>query len=165
VAVATLNPSKAFGASTFGPLKFRVNVKGVASDWQPLATLIRLPQLKELKCPPTPELACKLTGANLFLIDSVSGDSQFAHPVVVPDGFLGAALPVPHPVGGSLFIKLRDNPEVVNATTLTALQLPAPADDAGRTDARRSAATDPAGTPPPTPTPLPAPSGPGTSAP
>src|ERR1700730_5404607 len=76
VAVATLNPARAFGPSTFGPLKFRVNAKGkgMASEWQPLANLVRLPVLKEIKCPPTPELACKLIGANLFLLDSIAGD-------------------------------------------------------------------------------------------
>jgi len=137
VAVATLNPSKAFGPSTFGPLKFRVSTKGVSSDWQTLANLVRLPVLKELKCPPTPELACKLIGTNLFLIDSVAGDPEFTHPVPVPDGFLGSALPVPHPTAGPLYIKLRDNPQVVNPTLLTVQQLPP--DDAGRAESRHSA--------------------------
>jgi hypothetical protein len=144
VAVATLSPAKAFGPSTFGPLKFRVNVKGVPSEWQPLATLVRLPLLKDLKCPPTPDLACKLIGTNLFLIESVSGDAEFTHPVAVPDGFLGAALPVPHPASGPLYIRLRDNPQTINATLLTAQQLPAPVDDAGRSEARHSAAAQPA---------------------
>jgi hypothetical protein len=140
VAVATLNPLKAFGPSTFGALKFRVNAKGVASDWQPLANLVRLPALKELKCPTAPELACKLIGTNLFLIDSVAGDPEFTHPVSVPDGFLGSALPVPHPTAGPLYLKLRDNPQVINPTLLTVQQLPPPADeDAGRADARHSA--------------------------
>jgi hypothetical protein len=67
VAVATFNPAKAFGSSAFGPLQYRVNAKGVTGDWQPLATLVRLPVLKELNCPATAELACKLSGTNLFL--------------------------------------------------------------------------------------------------
>jgi hypothetical protein len=159
VAVATLNPAKAFGPSTFGPLKFRVNSKVGAGDWQPLANLVRLPALKELKCPPTPELACKLVGTNLFLIESVAGDPEFTHPVAVPDGFLGAALPVPHPTAGPLYIKLRDNPQIINPTLLTVQQLPP--DDAGRTDTRRSAlrsdnqgaaaVSDPAAAAPPVP--------------
>jgi hypothetical protein len=143
VAVATLNPSKAFGPSTFGQLKFRVNLKGVAGDWQPLANLVRLPMLTELTCPASTELACQLTGTHLFLIDSVSGDAQFSHPVTVPDGFLGVALPVPHPSAGSLYIKLRDNPEVVNPIRLAVQSLPAPFDDSGRAAARRSAAAVP----------------------
>src|ERR1700730_8720065 len=102
VAVATLNPARAFGPSTFGPLKFRVNAKGMASEWQPLANLVRLPVLKELKCPSTPELACKLVGTNLFLLHSIAGDAEFTHPVTVPEGFLGTAVPAPHPTTGPL---------------------------------------------------------------
>jgi len=139
VAVATLNPAKAFGGAAFGPLQFRVSSKGVSGDWQPLANLVRLPTIKALKCPATPELACKLSGANLFLIDSISDDPQFARPVKVPDGFLGNALPVPHPKGGSLYVKLRDNPSVINATTLTAQEIPPSPDEAARTEVRSSA--------------------------
>jgi len=124
VAVATLNPAKAFGGAAFGPLQFRVNSKGVVGDWQPLANLVRLPTLEALKCPATPELACKLSGANLFLIDSISDDPQFTHAVKVPDGFLGNALPVPHPKDASLYVKLRDNPSVINSTTLVAQEVP-----------------------------------------
>jgi hypothetical protein len=120
VAVATLNPAKAFGGAAFGPLQFRVTSKGVTGDWQPLANLVRLPMLKALKCPATQELACKLSGSNLFLIDSISDDPQFAHAVKVPDGFLGNALPVPHPTGGVLYVKLRDDPSVINSTTVLA---------------------------------------------
>jgi hypothetical protein len=139
VAVATLNPAKAFGGAAFGPLQFRVNSKGVVGDWLPLANLVRLPILRELKCPATPELACKLSGSNLFLIDSISDDPQFAHAVKVPDGFLGAALPVPHPKSGSLYVKLRDDPSVVNATTITAQDIPPSPDEAARTEVRSSA--------------------------
>ena len=77
------------------------------------------PCCKKLDCPPTPELACKLSGSNLYLIDSVSADAEFAKPVVVPDGFLGSALPVPHPQAGTLYLKLRDNPQIVNPAALT----------------------------------------------
>ncbi|HEX3914689.1 MAG TPA: hypothetical protein VHW71_14370 [Steroidobacteraceae bacterium] len=155
VAVATLNPAKAFGGAAFGPLQFRVNSKGVVGDWQPLANLVRLPVLKELKCPATPELACKLTGANLFLIDSIADDQQFTHPVKVPDGFLGSALPVPHPKAGSLYVKLRDDPSVVNATTVSAQEIPPSPAEAARTEVRSSAL----------PAPAPAPAQPDTGAP
>ena len=141
VAVATLNPAKAFGGAAFGPLQFRINFKGVVGDWQPLANLVRLPMLKELRCPATPELACKLSGSNLFLIDSVSNDPQFAQSVKVPNGFLGSALPVPHPTSGSLYVKLRDNPSVVNTTSLAAQEIPATAEEAARAGVRNSAAS------------------------
>jgi hypothetical protein len=136
IAVANLNPAKAFGGAAFGPLQFRVNSKGVVGDWQALANLVRLPVLRDLKCPTTPELACKLSGANLFLIDSVSADPKFAQSVKVPDGFLGSALPVPHPTNGSLYVKLRDDPSAVNATFLATQEIPASADGAARADVR-----------------------------
>jgi len=139
VAVATLNPAKAFGASAFGPLQFRVVAKGAAGDWQPLGTLVRLPVLTELTCPPTPELACKLSGSNLFLVDSVSNDPAFTHPTQVPDGFLGEALPVPHPASGPLYLKLRDDPAVINPTTLVTRQLPPSPEDLSRSSARQPA--------------------------
>jgi hypothetical protein len=130
VAVATLDPAKAFGFSAFGPLKFRVVAKGVAGDWQPLATLVRLPILQALQCPATPEKTCKLTGSNLFLVDSVAGDPEFKEVVQVPDGFPGRALPVPHPSKSGLYLKLRDDPAVVNSATLVAEELPAPPEEA-----------------------------------
>ncbi len=127
VAVATFDPAKAFGFSAFGPLKFRVVNSGVAGDWQPLATLVRLPVLQALQCPAAPEQACKLTGSNLFLVDSVSGDPEFKEAVEVPDGFPGRALPVPRPGKRGLYLKLRDDPAVVTSATLAAEELPTPA--------------------------------------
>ncbi len=142
IAVVTLDPAKAFGGSAYGPLQFRVSAKGVRGDWQPLANLVRLPMLTQLKCPSTPELACKLTGTNLFLIDSVANDAQFTHPVKVPDGFLGAALPVPHPNGGPLYVKLRDDPSVINPTNLVSEEMPQSPADTSRATARSSATGD-----------------------
>jgi hypothetical protein len=126
VALATLDPAKAFGGSAFGPLKFRIVESGTAGDWQPLATLVRLPELHDLKCPAGADEECRLSGTNLFLVDSVASDPQFDHPVEVPDGFPGYVLPVPHPAGGQLYLKLRDDPSVVNQVTLAAENLPPP---------------------------------------
>jgi hypothetical protein len=142
VAVATLDPAKAFGPSAFGPLQFRVITADGAGDWQPLATLVRLPTLKDLVCPATPELACKLSGGNLFLVDSVATDARFAHPVHVPDGFPGYALPVPHPSNGQLYVKLRDDPSVVSAVALQVEQLAPTPEEAARAPARHEAQTD-----------------------
>ena len=72
---------------------------------------MRLPKLRELACPATPDLACKLSGSGLFLVDSIATDAHFDHAVQVPDGFPGYALPVPHPKDGQLFVKLRDDPD------------------------------------------------------
>lgn len=119
--LATLDPAKAFGSSAFGPLQFRVVTDdGVTGDWQPLATLVRLPGFQSLQCGDTPNQACTLKGSNLFLVDSIANDQKFTSPVQVPDGFPGRVLPVPHPAeGGQLFVKLRDDPSIVNLVTLT----------------------------------------------
>jgi hypothetical protein len=140
VAVATLDAAKAFGSSAFGPLQFRVVSDGVAGDWQPLVTLVRLPALQDLKCPATPELACKLSGTNLFLVDEVSSDAQFGHSVQVPDGFPGYTLPVPRPTDGQLYVKLRDDPSVVNRAILVAQVLPPSPEESARAASRHAAA-------------------------
>jgi hypothetical protein len=123
VAVARLNPTKAFGPSAFGPLRFRVVANGVMGDWQTLATIVRLPVLKELKCPAATDMPCKLFGSDLFLVDSVSNEAQFSHPVQVPDGFTGYSLSVPHPTDGQLFVKLRDDPSAIHSVALTTQEL------------------------------------------
>lgn len=149
VAVATLDPAKAFGSSAFGPLQFRVIANGVPGDWQRLGTLVRLPVLKELKCPATAELACKLSGSNLFLVDSLSSDPKFTHPVQVPDGFPGYSMPVPHPVDGNLYVKLRDDPSTINLTALGAQVRPPTSDEAARAPERQAAHSDPEPAPAP----------------
>ncbi|HEY7888423.1 MAG TPA: hypothetical protein VIC29_09385 [Steroidobacteraceae bacterium] len=155
VAIATLDPAQAFGPSAFGPLQFRVVAGGVTGDWQPLATLVRLPKLRELVCPATPDLACKLSGSGLFLVDSIATDPHFDHAVQVPDGFPGYALPVPHPKDGQLFVKLRDDPTVVNLASVATHELPPTPQEAERASARHAAASPPASEPPPKPTPAP----------
>jgi hypothetical protein len=117
VALASLDTGKAFNASAAGPLRFRLVADGVAGDWQPLGVLVRLPILSALDCPDEADKPCRLTAANLFLIDSLSADPTFANPVAVPEGFPGDSLAVPHPIGGKLYMKLRDDPAVVNTVT------------------------------------------------
>jgi hypothetical protein len=157
VAIATLDPAQAFGASAFGPLQFRVVDGGVTGDWQPLAMLVRLPKLRELVCPATPELACKLSGSGLFLVDSIATDPGFDHAVQVPDGFPGYALPVPHPKDGQIFVKLRDDPGVVNEASIATRELPSTPEETERASARHAAASPPGNEAPSKPTPAPAP--------
>jgi hypothetical protein len=119
VAVATLDPAKLLGASAFGPLHYRVVSSGIAGDWRPLATLVRLPVLRRLECPGGGEgSSCKLSGANLFLIDSVAGNPQFSQPTPVPDGYTEQSLSVPRPTEGQLYVRLRDDPSVINVATV-----------------------------------------------
>jgi hypothetical protein len=125
VAVATIDPAKVLGSSAFGPLRYRMVSSGVTGDWHPLATVVRLPVLRRLECSGTPGRTCRLSGANLFLIDSVAGDAQFTQPTAVPDGYTEQSLAVPHPADGQLYVRLRDDPSVVNVATLD-VQVPPP---------------------------------------
>jgi len=114
-----LDPRKAFGPSAFGPMRFRpVAADGTKGDWQPLATLVRVPSLKEIRCPESADKPCELSGTNLFLIDSVASDSQFTHTAPVPIGFIDSKLDVPHPSEAGLYIKLRDDPSTVDTVVL-----------------------------------------------
>lgn len=126
-ALATLDPAKSFGASAFGPLRFRpIGPNGTSGDWQPLANLVRVPALDSVQCQHVASHPCTLTGTNLFLIDSVSADPTFAQEIQVPDGFAGNMLQVPHPVGGSLYVKLRDDPAAINTVVIPRKPVPPP---------------------------------------
>jgi len=125
VAVATLDTGKALGGSAFGPLQFRIVVGGVAGDWQPLATLVRLPVLRDLKCREG-AAPCELTGSKLFLISAVSNEPSFHGAIPVPEGFPGAAIPAPRPTGRLLYLKLRDDPQAINRVSLPVRKKPPP---------------------------------------
>jgi hypothetical protein len=183
---AMLDPMKLLGPSAFGQLKFRpVSDDGAGGDWQPLASLVRMPDLKEVRCTPVAvkgeanpahsrteeqaepaeakpkpekqpatesrlvseksaentvddktaespksaaleakpgeakaEQECTLTGDKLFLIDAVSADPDFTTSITVPDGFVESRLTVPAPKGKTLYIKLRDDPAIVDTAVL-----------------------------------------------
>jgi hypothetical protein len=137
---AVLDPMKLLGPSAFGPLKFRaVGAEGAEGDWQPLVNLVRIPELKGIRCAAVSKAAektspdekgtgekaadkdCTLSGDKLFLIDAVSADPDFTNAVTVPDGFIDAALTVPSPKNKTLYIKLRDDPGTVNTAVLPLL--------------------------------------------
>jgi hypothetical protein len=120
--LAMLDPLKSFGPSAFGSLHFRaVDASGTKGDWEPLANLVRIPSLKEVRCPDSPDKQCTLSGTSLFLIESIASDSQFKHEVPVPLGFADQAITVPRPNGTLLYIKLRDDPSAVNKAALPVL--------------------------------------------
>jgi hypothetical protein len=117
-----VDPRKALGPSAFGQLRFRpVLADGSKGDWQPLATLVRVPVLKELRCPKSLDKPCQLSGSNLFLIDSIASDQQFTHTAPVPTSFIDSTLSVPRPVESSLYVKLRDDPSATNTVVLPIL--------------------------------------------
>lgn len=108
ILVASFDPA-ALGASVSGPLKFRLVRGDQASDWQPLATLARLPRIDAVECTSGAAATCTLRGEALYLIDSVlPGQGE---PVAVPAGFTGRMLQIPAPADGKLRIRLRDAPE------------------------------------------------------
>jgi hypothetical protein len=130
-AVATIDPLARFGASAFGPLHLRaVTAEGITGDWVPLGTLVRLPDFtgapgaKALRCPRNPAKPCQLTGANLFLITSVSASPDMANAIDVPLEFAGTALTVPNVAkggssgSGTLYVRLRDDPDTIQALSL-----------------------------------------------
>jgi hypothetical protein len=122
--LAVLDPLKSFGPSVFGLLRFRPVNSGAAGDWQPLANLVRIPSLKEVRCPDNPEKPCTLIGSNLFLVDSVASNPQFTHATAVPLGFADSSLSVPRPTGTLLYLKLRDDPSAINTAALPVLPEP-----------------------------------------
>jgi len=108
VGLATFVPSASLGDSAHGPLQFRVLQNGVAGDWRPLATLVRLPMLTDVRCPAV-DGPCRLAGSGLFLISSIS-DGDDAHAIGIPDGFTGETIEAPRPTSGRLTLSLRDAP-------------------------------------------------------
>ncbi|BCA64146.1 hypothetical protein HMP09_3380 [Sphingomonas sp. HMP9] len=108
IAVVTVEPGKALGVSAHGPLKWRLVQGGVAGDWVPLTTLVRVPDVTGVTCAE----ACTLAGTDLFLIESVAANAGFAAAARVPEGFTGASFAVPKPVGRMLYLRLRDDPGV-----------------------------------------------------
>jgi hypothetical protein len=121
-AVAVLDPLKSFGDSALGLLRFRaLAADGAAGDWQPLARLVRVPHLKDVRCPDDPDKPCTLNGEQLYLIDSIAADPAFTHPVLVPSGFADNSVSVPRPSGTVLYLKLRDDPDMINIAVLPVL--------------------------------------------
>lgn len=155
-AIGTVDPLARFGNSAFGPVRARaLSADGVAGDWMGLGTIVRLPGLKELRCPRAAAKPCVLTGSNLFLVDSVAATQDFSNAADVPSDFTGTQLTVPHPVNGALYLKLRDDPDTVQtlAMPVTPIAPPVasaaaaaaaqPAEPAAKPEAKGEAKQDP----------------------
>jgi hypothetical protein len=118
-AMGSVEPRARFGSSAFGPVRVRaIAADGEAGDWLPLGTLVRLPGFQELRCPRTVSKPCLLDATNLFLVTSFSATQDFDNPTEVAPEFTGTQLIVPHPVGGVLYLKLRDDPATVQTLAL-----------------------------------------------
>jgi hypothetical protein len=118
-ALGVVEPLARFGSSAFGPVRVRaVSQQGVAGDWIPLGTLVRIPGFKELRCTRLLSHPCLLIGSNLFLSTSFSSSPDYDSSTDVPPDFTGTQLTVPHPVDGILYLKLRDDPQTVQTLTM-----------------------------------------------
>jgi hypothetical protein len=135
--LATLDPLKTFGTSAYGPLRLRaVTADGIAGDWLPLVTLVRLPSLKDLHCPADAASPCTLTGSSLYLVDSIATDAAFTTPTSVPEGFVGTSLSLPRPAKTGFYLRLRDDPTAVNTVVMPILPLQANATAAEHKEAQ-----------------------------
>lgn len=142
-AMGVVEPLSRFGLSAFGPVEARaVSAQEVTGDWLPLGTLVRLPGFKELRCPRALAKPCTLTGSNLFLALSIAATQEFDNPTEVPPDFTGTELTVPHPAGGLLYLKLRDDPATVQTLTMPVLPT-----TAGMLMPAKAQPTQPAATP------------------
>lgn len=114
VALATIQLSSVLGSSAFGPLRARIVREDVAGDWLPIGTLVRLPAIRQLRCPDDPAApACELSGDNLFLISAVSATPGFETSAAVPDGYPGNSIQVPRPSNGILYVRWHDDPTAI----------------------------------------------------
>lgn len=150
-ALGSVEPLARFGSSAFGPLRARaISADGVAGDWMPLGTLVRLPGLKDLRCPRSTLKPCILTGSNLFLVDSIASAQDFGNATEVPPDFTGSQFTVPHPVGGILYLKLRDDPATVQTINLPVTPMSPSLAQAATPLAPIETPVAPSQTPPPT---------------
>lgn len=118
-AMGSVDPLARFGPSAFGPIHVRALAgNGVAGDWLPLGTLVRMPVFEELRCPRAAGKPCFLSGSNLFLASSIAATPDFENSTDLPPDFTGTKLAVPHTNDGVLYLKLRDDPDTVQTLTL-----------------------------------------------
>lgn len=154
--LGTFDPLKSFGTSAFGPVHLRaLGPDGTPGDWIPLATLVRLPTLDSLRCPPDAAAVCTLTGSSLYLVDALSVTPDFAAPVDVPEGFVGNTLNLPRPPKTGFYLKLRDEPGSANLVSM-APQIehgPRPAPPPVQAPAPSPSPSDPVPSTPPPPEP------------
>jgi hypothetical protein len=146
-AMGTVEPQARFGSSAFGPIAVRaVAADGAAGDWLPLGTLVRVPSFRELRCQRSVSKPCMLTGSNLFLATAIGTGADLNNATDVPPDFAGTQLSVAHPVNGTLYLRLRDDPATVQTLTLP-MVVPPPAQASAPAAPAAAAAAVPAAKP------------------
>lgn len=120
VVIGTFSPVERFGRGQSGPVRFRISDADSPGEWQPLAHIVRLPELTRMECPAGAG-ECVLSGRGLFLIAAIAGSAEFMTATTVPVGFVGESLTVPRPAGNTLYLRLHDAPDAVVQVTLPAM--------------------------------------------
>lgn len=130
-AVAVLDPLARFGPSAFGPMQLRaLSPDGVAGDWVPIGTLVRIPQFTDMHCFRSTSRPCTLSGNNLFLVTAICNNPDMSDALDVPPEFAGTELTLPSVVRngntGTVYLRLRDDPQTVQALNMNVTLLPTP---------------------------------------
>ena len=94
--LATLDPLKPSAPPPSGPsASAPISPDGTPGDWLPLVTLVRLPTLKDLRCPPDVTQPCTLSGCALYL--STPSPPTPPSPTPPPSPRASSATPSPSP--------------------------------------------------------------------
>lgn len=90
-----LDPMKLLGPSAFGPLKFRaVSADGAQGDWQPLANLVRIPELTSVHCTAAPAKATNSAPAEASISDKAQDAANDAAIKTEGSGDVSSSEPV-----------------------------------------------------------------------
>ena len=123
--LATFDPLKIFGPSTFGAFQMRaIAPDGTEGEWIPLARIVRLPTLTAVACPADVTQSCNLSGSSLFLLDAVATNAGFSPETQVPEGFVDQNLAMSRPDASGFFLKLRDDPDTAQFAVVPITILP-----------------------------------------
>lgn len=109
--IVSLTPADALGPTAYGSLRFRLVRDDGATAWTPLATVVRLPDIRGVTC--ASAKSCKLAGSRLFLIAKVSATADFQAAQAVPDGFVGEDVAAASGSDGRIYLRLRDDPDAI----------------------------------------------------
>ena len=113
--IVAFSPIEALGALAYGPVRFRVLHDDVASNWTPLATIVRLPDIRSVACPAHDR--CQVTGDRLFLVKAIGASDQPDAMQAIPDGFVATKIATPAARDGRIYLQLRDAPQAFATVT------------------------------------------------
>ncbi|MGN5373616.1 hypothetical protein [Sphingomonas hankookensis] len=116
VVVTTIAPQTMFGPAVSGAMRLRAWRGGAPGEWQPLATLVRLPVLSAITCTER----CAVAGRDLFLVAAIGPTADRAAATPLPAGFVGTSVAVPPPVDPVLYLWLHDAADVALRVTVSA---------------------------------------------